>query len=313
MKKIYGFVIVIISLLQTAHAQEREYKEVWCNYWASTINGVYFVDHVLIKGDTTFHAIPYKKLSIKTEVYKYAKLTTTLKDSLISSSTRFIGGYREDSGRVYVAAIPFDTSMHEKLVYNYNLKQEDTAEVWVNLIGYQKFIIDSVFEVTIHDGSTRKIYTFSETVNRTPLNAYWIEGIGCSYGLLNMHFVYINDESRYLRCVKEDHKILYDHIPAYNDDCLAKPDQNCDVMTGYSKLNLIEPVVYPNPVHDKLYIETNGNKYYYKIDNLLGQTVHSGFLDQSDGSIKLDLLKPGTYLLKLTGDHAIVTKKILKL
>ncbi len=313
MKNICYITLLSLLLFNSTYAQEREHKEVWCNYWASIINGVYFVDHVSIKGDTTFNTIPYKKITIQTDIYKYAQLTTTHQDSLVSSSTRFIGGYREDSNRVYVAAMHFDTSMNEKLVYDYNLKKEDTAEIWIDLVGYQKFIVDSVFEITINDGSKRKMFTFSEPVDRTPLHVTWIEGIGTNFGLLNMYYIYINDESSYLRCVKLDGATIYDYEPMYRSDCLADPEQNCGTVSTTDANNLDQLEIYPNPVTDYIIINGSIESFKYTLYDLFGRKVLSADYGSTNSRIDISSLISGTYFIKIEHNNNFTTKKVIKL
>lgn len=70
-------------------------------------------------------------------------------------------------------------------------------------------------------------------------------------------------------------------------------------------------VIYPNPVSsDLLFITSELNLHkHIVIYNLLGENVQENTLD-SNGSIKIDKLSSGIYILQITEDNKVSTKKI---
>jgi hypothetical protein len=63
--------------------------------------------------------------------------------------------------------------------------------------------------------------------------------------------------------------------------------------------------IYPNPTQNKIYLTTNkiGIGSYYNIYNLFGQHVLSGYIHQFPGSIDLESLTNGMYMLSIDGSH----------
>ena len=70
--------------------------------------------------------------------------------------------------------------------------------------------------------------------------------------------------------------------------------------------------VYPNPVSDKLYINTNLNYYNISIYNMLGKQIYRTTDNNSNTTINLSLFPHGVFLLKLNNGKKIKTFKIIK-
>lgn len=72
-------------------------------------------------------------------------------------------------------------------------------------------------------------------------------------------------------------------------------------------------IVYPNPVSN--YLTINSIESILSIDmyNINGQHVYR--INCSDRRTQIDIssFQPGTYILKLTGDNCVATKKIIKI
>lgn len=293
------------------------WKEVWCNYWAGIFNGVYYVDNLQIKGDTAFNGYQYKKLYKDERVYKYAHLTTVSYDSLISTNERFFGGIRQDSQKVYVAAALYDTTMNEKLLFDFSAQEGDTVGIWLYLAGYQQFIIDSMYPVIVADGSSRKKYTLKETSAGTPLPLYWLEGIGSNYGLLSSHYIYMNDEVHYLRCLQHDTVKIYDVVPNYSNDCFATPLQNCDSSTaGIEERNGKMSVrFFPNPMRQNATLEfdnpqkENHTLTLYDSQGRLVRKITN--ITTNKLTIVTDNLSSGLYLFRLHSDGQVRANGIL--
>ena len=64
---------------------------------------------------------------------------------------------------------------------------------------------------------------------------------------------------------------------------------------GFNKITAQKISIYPNPVKNTLNI-AGLNNFYYKIQNLTGQSVLSGY---SKGQIDIEMLKTGVYILEI--------------
>lgn len=73
-------------------------------------------------------------------------------------------------------------------------------------------------------------------------------------------------------------------------------------------------ILYPNPAGEFINVELpQAGSLGFEIVNQVGQTVKVGELSTTSNSIKLDLLNPGVYTIKLTTGDQIVSKKFIKL
>src|SRR5690606_37376683 len=69
--------------------------------------------------------------------------------------------------------------------------------------------------------------------------------------------------------------------------------------------------LYPNPVKDGfLYISSETNFTSYRIINLMGQVVATGKLDTN--SVSVSSLASGTYLLEVSNNENVDTKRFIK-
>lgn len=70
--------------------------------------------------------------------------------------------------------------------------------------------------------------------------------------------------------------------------------------------------VYPNPVSESLYIESEGAIKKMKLFNMIGQLVLEKSENQNNNFISMGHLNSGTYLLQIETEHGILNKKIIK-
>lgn len=76
------------------------------------------------------------------------------------------------------------------------------------------------------------------------------------------------------------------------------------------KFNSFEFKTYPNPVEDRLFISSKENIQSAEIFNLLGKKVLS--LNNFENSINVSSLSKSVYILKLTSDQGVSTKRFVK-
>ena len=70
--------------------------------------------------------------------------------------------------------------------------------------------------------------------------------------------------------------------------------------------------IYPNPTTDILYIKTNSNENFIKIYNLNGQLIKYLNFNIDKGSIMVDNLKQGIYIIEIENKNGKVSKKFMK-
>lgn len=70
--------------------------------------------------------------------------------------------------------------------------------------------------------------------------------------------------------------------------------------------------IYPNPTTDILYINTNSNENLVKIYNLNGQLIEYLNFNINKGSIMVDNLKQGIYIIEIENKNGKVSKKFMK-
>ncbi len=76
--------------------------------------------------------------------------------------------------------------------------------------------------------------------------------------------------------------------------------------------NTLQINTYPNPCTDKLFIEGIKENTAYKIFDLNGKLVLTNAVQPGNNYINTQALKPGTYLLNVTGNGKSATKKFIK-
>jgi len=79
-----------------------------------------------------------------------------------------------------------------------------------------------------------------------------------------------------------------------------------------SSIELNNISVYPNPVTDRFYINTNLINYNISIYNILGKQIYRTIGNSGNTTINLSLLPRGVFLLKLNNEKRIKTFKIIK-
>ncbi len=73
-----------------------------------------------------------------------------------------------------------------------------------------------------------------------------------------------------------------------------------------------EMTIYPNPIEDVFHISSDGNLSTMMLYNMLGQEVFSTTLQDTESSINISNLAPGTYLVKVISPELVKTFKIFK-
>lgn len=92
-------------------------------------------------------------------------------------------------------------------------------------------------------------------------------------------------------------------VPSNPDFFIAKYATEPCPPLGVESFGETGTEVYPNPVRNRLTIQSEINWSHYKIYSILGKTVMQGQLSPNKQEIDLENLSPGVYLLKLKGSQ----------
>ena len=216
--------------------------------------------------------------------------------------------YREEDRKFYV--VPPD-SVHEMLVYDFNLNVGDTFETnwsW-GTTDTVRMVVMSIDTVTTLDGLSRKRMNLANK-NYPGTGQYhsgtWLEGIGS----LDWMFVYPSYVSSVsggfgFACHWTNGNLIYPY---------ESTSGNCYIIDNIPEENLDSNIsFYPNPMRDKLNIEFSGTNFAsLKVLDLYGNIVYKN--TQHHTALELSHLKSGVYFVIIgfkNGNY--MTKKIIKI
>lgn len=234
------------------------------------------------EGDTVINETIYKKL--------WQTMDSTF------TNWNYANAMRETpDGKVYQWTVD-----GEELLYDFNLQVgEQFYSVFngceVNLE------VESIDSITLLNGEKRKRLNFEWGTES------WIEGIGSSYGLLNVGWEQCAFDWHFeLNCLSENNILKYDN-PNF-EGCYV-------ITTGLVEKSSGSIQVTPNPFKNQISIEANQNFKMIEIFDLYGKSHFSKALLQPDKTETLDLgrLAKGIYILKVRIEAKELTKKIIKI
>ena len=103
------------------------------------------------------------------------------------------------------------------------------------------------------------------------------------------------------------------------NNILTKKPQGFSIDNQYqdsTDIQNFDAYIYPNPTSDGLFyvnvINNTTSQSYIEITNLVGVTVYSSLLNNNTTSIDISDQPNGIYLIKLTSNEKMITKKIVK-
>lgn len=161
-----------------------------------------------------------------------------------------------------------------------NVSGCDTLEV-INNSGYTDYFCTD----TMPDGSPNGATDIS------PDSMIGIWGLDTSYFALN---------NLSLLVITHQGSPVFYHV--YVTPCLT---------VGVDDVNNITLNLYPNPTHDKLFINSDIKIESLDIINLSGQIVYQTSLNQSSTQIDVSHLPGGAYMVKLNNDRGIISRRLV--
>lgn len=105
--------------------------------------------------------------------------------------------------------------------------------------------------------------------------------------------------------------IYFDYnLPVMTNTATTEIDETLSIKAEVGEENSL--LIYPNPVNDKFTILIQESAATYSLMNISGRVVSQGRLKKGENSLNISNLSSGLYLLKMTTDEKMITKKILK-
>ena len=219
----------------------------------------------------------------------YHKLSTPFVQSYSTGTcggypTGFRGAIREDTAARKIFFVPPSEST-EQLLYDFTMQVGDTVRGFTASFAWPADIVQSIDSILV--GTTyRKRWNINNCYN-----IHFIEGIGSTYGLIEVSPGCVTDLPDYtLTCFQQNGNAHY-------------PDTitNCQLITSIQSKDkvLYKVEAFPNPSNGCFTIEFGGGdiKELF-ITDLLGKIILRQSIDKQT-QIKIDNLHAGTYLLIL--------------
>lgn len=213
---------------------------------------------------------------------------------------KYAGAFRNDHPNKRVYIVP-ETDSVEQLLYDFNMQVGDSLKGYLSICA-PNFVCDTVISIdsVLVGSSYRKRWLINSNYQ-----AYFIEGIGSTYGLL-----------RYIPTNLTDHDGI-------NLDCFQQNGQNlypdtlgtCPLLTVIPTLSSEETIIniYPNPSNGNVKVEMSSTKKIdrWVLQNLNGRMERTGAV-QNESQFEMNGIPSGFYLLTfILEDGRKVIKKIV--
>lgn len=110
-----------------------------------------------------------------------------------------------------------------------------------------------------------------------------------------------------LNCIQVDDPIAANNYPSWAKDSTAVYSVDCAL--GFDDSEIVQAVIYPNPVRDILTIDSQENIESIQIYSMLGELLAS-----EKGAIQIDFSRyaKGVYFLKIDTENGSVFQKVVK-
>jgi hypothetical protein len=105
-----------------------------------------------------------------------------------------------------------------------------------------------------------------------------------------------------------------DYLLYLVDDCRnISEGESVTIITGVENNFINSIMIYPNPAHDRISIETNGSTIMLSIQSIRGQVIHCSIIDKPIQEIDLSDFQKGVYIITIRSRDLVWTEKIIKL
>jgi Secretion system C-terminal sorting domain len=280
MKAFIYFSIIFIAQSATAqfHSMLSE-----SHYWRGVVYGWGTNDYYQhVDGDTTIAFNTYKKLYSSSSLNGTQYLMGMLREEL-------------DSGKVYAL------NGTESLLYDFSLEVGESTTI--HGAGAEMIITITDVDSVMVGNELRKRLTFQDAWGP----AFWIDGVGSSYGPFDAALGPIADYGPQLQCFYANNSLSWSN---------PESSASCDIQLSTDDFSELNIEVSPNPFGDEFIVRTNysGNENLELIIyDLAGRSVYQqslrGLYQQI---VRLPGLECGLYLLTLSQARKVAFVKLEK-
>lgn len=262
----------------------------WCGLGFDNWEHLYSIK---MTGDTVINSTNYHKLEVPAEVIESNGMCNATGSWTISG--HYAGSVRQDSALKMVYFVP-PSETTEQLLYDFNMVVGDTVIGYTSTHAYPADTVQSIDSVLVGN-SYRKRWKLSSVYE-----IYFIEGIGSTYGLVELSPGWLVDHNSYtLTCFQQNGLTLYPNTT-----------MNCDLITGVNNIASDKFLIniYPNPFHTTalLQLHPDFSKGDLKVYNSLGSLITTQTIsNQNSLTLNRDNLSNGLYLLHLTNSRGQMT------
>lgn len=263
------------------------------------LSGVPVKYSIVLAGDTLINGISYHKLV--TPYYYAGSLCTTDPPSY----DIYQGAIRQDVTAKKVYIYPKSGANSEKLLYDFTLEKGDTVRGYLALYTGTNpgnaNIVESIDSVLV-GGVYHKRWLLNKNYN-----AYLIEGVGCTYGLISPLPPKNTADAPMLTilCFKVNEVTVY---PANATDCKIIVTSLNEEENKTASL-----AVFPNPSQGSFTISYTDLIKEIQVHDVLGKEILKKQPDQAS-SFELNGLEKGTYILTFVDKYnRISRKKIIRI
>ena len=204
------------------------------------------------------------------------------------------GAIRQDSSIKKVFIVP-PTYNTEQLLYDFNMQVGDTVQGY---IASCTIIVKSIDSVLVGSSYRKRwLVGFPAT---SPFHIDFIEGIGSTYGLVELFPCPTDQPDISINCFKQNGQSLY-----------PSTTTNCELITSVNSIDKIsnEINIFPNPSNGSFTIDLdNAVIKEIKLYDLLGNII---FCKQTNNQTKfnIDNLQRGVYILTLIDKNNRTTNR----
>lgn len=201
----------------------------------------------------------------------------------------------------------------EYLLYDFSLNEGDTFEMKNPITPFPEegglFVLDSIRNVDIWEGETRKHFYFSphETNIISSQNAVWVEGVG-SLSMINAPGGFPDiDNAGLLNCFFKNTELFYSNLTPEVTTCIST------ILSLYDNDKPDVVIYYPENNKSVCFIKNIENIYTIELFDFNGRKL-ANFqnLHQSEIRIDLNSFSNGIYTLRLFYDNGEKQLKIIK-
>jgi hypothetical protein len=217
----------------------------------------------------------------------------------VNTYQTYTGAIRQDTLNKKIYIVPTD-STSEKLLYDFSLNVGDTVVSFLNETCPAVETIGAIDSIIVNGNYHKRFHIQGGC---SGIQIYYIEGIGSNFGLI---FPNNTGNLSNLICTKVNNQTYF-------------PDSStsCDLVTSVTNLDIEMGIdIYPNPSNNEINIiipDAEGSTAnIITLFSPLGQILITEKINSKKSIIDISELPKGLYMLSISVNENIITKKIIK-